>query len=126
MVRGSYFLDLKYEGCFADKITTEDLVDRTAQKQQQTWESENTVRHSLHWGCKSTRWTWRCADLWNDLGFSLCAVLSVYYMVAISNRRKESEMEVSIDWCVTVEHRGLSSIKVIFVDYQASELQCNY
>ena len=35
-------------------------------------------------------------------------------------------MEVSADQCVTVEHWGLSSIRVIFVDYQTSELQCNY
>jgi len=25
-------------------------VDRTAQKQQQTWESDNTIRHGSHWG----------------------------------------------------------------------------
>ena len=29
------------KGCF---------VNRTAQKQQQTWESNNTIRYSLHWG----------------------------------------------------------------------------
>jgi len=27
-------------------------------------------------------------------------------------------MEVSADWCVAVEHWRLSSIRVIFVDYQ--------
>ena len=35
-------------------------------------------------------------------------------------------MEVSIDWYVTIEHWRSSSIRVIFVDYQTSELQCNY
>ena len=35
-------------------------------------------------------------------------------------------MEVSADWCVAVEHQRLSSIRVIFVNYQTSELQCNY
>ena len=35
-------------------------------------------------------------------------------------------MEISTDWCVTVEYQELSSIEVIFVDYQTSELQCNY
>ena len=35
-------------------------------------------------------------------------------------------MGVSADWCVTVEHQRSSSIRVIFVDYQTSELQCNY
>jgi len=34
----------------ADGTATEDLVGRTAQKQQQTWESDNTVRHGSHWG----------------------------------------------------------------------------
>jgi len=47
-------------------------------------------------------------------------------MVTISDRRKKSEMEVSTDWCVAIEHWELSSIEVIFVNYQTSELQCNY
>jgi len=35
-------------------------------------------------------------------------------------------MGVSTDWYVTVEHWRLSSIEVVFVDYQTSKLQCNY
>ena len=35
-------------------------------------------------------------------------------------------MGVSADWCVAIEHWGLSSIRVIFIDYQTSESQCNY
>ena len=31
-------------------------------------------------------------------------------------------MEMSADWCVTVEYQGSSLIEVIFVDYQTSEL----
>ena len=31
-------------------------------------------------------------------------------------------MEMSTDWCVTVEYQGSSLIEVIFVDYQTSEL----
>ena len=50
-------------------------------------------------------------DLWNNLGFSLCAALSVCCMVTTSDGRKESEMRVSADWCVAVEHWGLSSIR---------------
>ena len=65
-------------------------------------------------------------DLWNNLGFSLCTILSVCYMVAISNRRKKFKMEVSTDWYVTVEHQRSSSIEVIFVNYQTSKLQYNY
>ena len=51
-------------------------------------------------------------DLWNDLGFSLCAVPSVCCMVATSDVGKKSKMEVSTDWCVAIEHWRLSSIRV--------------
>ena len=36
------------------------------------------------------------------------------------------KMEVSTNWIAAIEHWGSSSIKVIFVDYQTSELQYNY
>ena len=40
---------LKYKvKWIADRTATEDLVGRTAQKQQQTWESDNTVRYGSH------------------------------------------------------------------------------
>jgi len=57
---------------------------------------------------------------------SLYAVLSVCCIVATSDGRKKSEMEVSADWCVAIEHQRLSLIRVIFVDYQTSKLQCDY
>jgi len=38
-------------------------------------------------------------------------MLSVYYMVATLDKRKKSEMEVSADWCVAIEHQRLSSNK---------------
>ena len=50
-------------------------------------------------------------DLWNDLGFSLCATPSVCHIVATSDNGKKSEMEVSADWCIAIEHWGLSSIR---------------
>jgi len=65
-------------------------------------------------------------NLWNDLGFSLCAAPSVCCMVITSDDGKKSEMGMSADWCVTVEHQRSSSIRIIFVDYQTSKLQCNY
>ena len=34
----------------ADGTATEGLAGRTAQKRQQTWESDNTVRRGSHWG----------------------------------------------------------------------------
>ena len=36
-------------------------------------------------------------DLWNDLGFSLYAILSVCHMGATSDDREKSEIEVSAD-----------------------------
>ena len=35
-------------------------------------------------------------------------------------------MEVDIDQCVTIEYWRASLIRIIFVDYQTSELQYNY
>ena len=46
-------------------------------------------------GWKSMEWTQKWADLWNDLGFSLCAIPSVYHMVATSDERKKVQVEVS-------------------------------
>ena len=37
------------------------------------------------------------ANLWNDLGFNLCATLSVCYVVAASDEWMKSEMGVSAD-----------------------------
>jgi len=47
-------------------------------------------------------------------------------MVATSDGRKKSEGKMSADWYVAVEHWRSSSIRVIFIDYQTSKLQCNY
>ena len=68
----------------------------------------------------------RCTNLWNNLGFSLYAMLSVYYVATTSDEKKKSEMRVSTNWCVAVEYQRLSFIRVIFVDYQTSKLQYNY
>ena len=35
-------------------------------------------------------------------------------------------MEVSTDWYIAIEHQRLSLIRIIFIDYQTSKLQCNY
>ena len=63
-------------------------------------------------GAVHTRVEVRRIDLWNDLGFSLCAVPSVYRMVATSDKGGKVQVEVSTDWCVAVEHRRSSSIRV--------------
>ena len=48
-------------------------------------------------GWKSVKWTQRYIDLWNDLGFSLCAALSVCCVVTTLDNTEKSEMEVSAD-----------------------------
>ena len=62
-------------------------------------------------GWKSAEWTRRWVDLWNDLGFSLCAAPSVCRMVATSDKGEKVWVEVSTDWCVAVEHQRSSSIR---------------
>jgi len=68
---------------------------------------------------------WKCVNLWNNLSFSLCTVPSNYHIVATLDKKK-SKIEVSTDWCVAVEYWRSSLIRVIFVNYQTSKLQCNY
>ena len=50
-------------------------------------------------------------DLWNNLGFSLCAALSVCCVAATLDDGEKSEMEVSADWCITIEYQRSSSIR---------------
>jgi len=75
---------------------------------------------------KKIKWNWSPSFLNLTLGFSLYAVPSIYCVVATSDKRMKSKMEVSTDWCIAVKHQRLSLIRIIFVDYQTSELQCNY
>ena len=49
-------------------------------------------------------------------------MLFVCHVIVTSDDRKKSKVRVSTDLCVAIEHWGLSSIRVIFVDYQTSEL----
>ena len=50
-------------------------------------------------------------DLWNDLGFSLYAVLFIYCMVTTSDDGEKSKIGVSAEWYVTVEYQRSSSIR---------------
>ena len=49
-----------------------------------------------------------------------------HHVVATSDDEKKSKIGISANWYVTIEHQRSSSIRVIFVDYQTSKLQCNY
>jgi len=50
-------------------------------------------------------------DLWNDLGFSLCAAPSVCHVVATSDEGEKVQVEVSAEWCIAVEHQRSSLIR---------------
>ena len=50
-------------------------------------------------------WDWlRDTNLWNNLSFNLCVMLSIYYIVIILDKRKKSEIKVSTNWCITIEY----------------------
>ena len=65
-------------------------------------------------------------NLWNNLSSSLYAVLFVYCVVITLDEQIKSKIEVCANWYIAVNHQRLSSIRIIFVDYQTSKLQCNY
>ena len=46
----------------------------------------------------------RCTKLWNNLGFSLCAVLSICYMITTLDEKKKPEIEMSTNWYITVKY----------------------
>ena len=81
---------------------------------------------TIYTGGKSLQNCLRDTNLQNDLGFNLYAVPSICCMVAILEERRKSKMEVSTNQYVAIEHQKLSLIRVIFIDYQTSRLQCNY
>ena len=67
--------------------------------------------------------TQRYVDLWNDLGFSLYVILSVYYVVITLENRKKSEIGVSTNivcCCWTPEikfNKSLSSLIIRLANY---------
>ena len=50
-MRGSHLdFEVQDTSWIADGTVIKSLAGGTAQKQQQTWESDNTVKHSSYWG----------------------------------------------------------------------------
>ena len=41
--------------------------------------------------------------MWNDLGFSLCAMPSICHIVVTLDKGERVRVEVSTDWCVAIE-----------------------
>jgi len=56
----------------------------------------------------------------------LCQIQFTLGWKSAEDDREKSEIEVSTNWCVAVEHWRSSLIRVIFINYQTSELQYNY
>ena len=78
------------------------------------------VRCSSHWGGS-------LQDGLGDEQTCRTTLASAYVLHHLSTTWSQLQMMgVSADLCVTIEHRRSSSIKVIFVNYQTSELQYNY
>ena len=63
----------------ADGTVTEGLADGTAQKRQQTWESDNTVRRSSHWGGSPQN---RLGDE-RTCGITLASVYMLHHLSAV-------------------------------------------
>jgi len=66
---------------------------------------------------------WTCRTILAS-AYVLCHLSAMWSQLQIE--RRSLREKVSADWCVAVEHQRLSSIRVIFVNYQTSKLQCNY
>ena len=70
-----------------------------------------TVRYGSHQGESPQSGLGDEQTLWNDLGFSLCAVPPICCMVTTSDEGEKVWVEVNTEWCVAIEHQRLSSIR---------------
>jgi len=67
------------------------LAGRTAQKQQQTWESDNTVRRGSHWGGSlqdglGDEWT---CGMTLASAYVLCHLSAMWLQLQIKRRKSE-------------------------------------
>jgi len=85
---------LKYEvKWIANGTVTEGLAGRTAQKRQQTWESNNTVRCSSHWGGSlqnGLRVEWTCGMTLAS-AYVLCCLSATWSQLQIKERKSKWE-----------------------------------
>jgi len=110
----------------ADGTVTESLAGRTAQKWQQTWKSDNTVRGCSHRG----------GSLQNGLGdeqtcgttlasaYVLCHLSATWSQLQMME--KKSKWEGVLIGVSLLNTRDRVQWEFISVNYQTSELQCNY
>ena len=52
-------------------------------------------------------------DLWNDLGFSLCAVLSVCHVVATSDEGEKSELVIGHEGGAWTSYNVVAQTKTV-------------
>ena len=87
---------------------------------QEQQKMRTVVRCSSYWGGSPQ-------DRLRDEQTCRTTLASAYVLHHLSATWSQLQMMgVSADQCIAIEHRRSSSIKVIFVDYQTSKLQCNY
>ena len=82
MARGSH-LDFKCD--------MEWIADGTAQKQQQTWESDNTVRYSSHWGGSPQNGLgdeWTCGTTLAS-AYVLCRLSAAWSQLQMKEKKSE-------------------------------------
>ena len=77
----------------ADGTATEGLADGTAQKRQQTWESDNTVRRGSHWGGSpqnGLRDKWTCGTTLAS-AYVLCRLSAMWSQLQMKEGKSEWE-----------------------------------
>ena len=75
----------------ADGTATEDLADGAAQKRQQTWESDNTVRCGLHQGGSPQNGLgdeWTCRTTLAS-AYVLCHLSATWSQLQMNERKSE-------------------------------------
>jgi len=75
----------------ADRTATESLAGRTAQKQQQTWKSDNTVRCGSHWDGSpqdGLRDKWTCGMILAS-AYVLCHLSVMWLQLQMKGRKSK-------------------------------------
>jgi len=85
-----------------------------------------SVRRGSHWGGSPQNGLGveQTCETTLALAYVLRCLFAVWLQLQMIGR--SPRWEQVLIWCVAIEHQRLSSIRIIFIDYQTSKLQCNY
>ena len=125
-VPGSSIILADNNSNWEDASTNPITNNNTANKPISSTHSWSKCQARFTPGWKSAEWTRRWVDLWNDLGFSLCAVLSVCHMVATSDegekvRDRSEYWFVCHRWTPEIEfNKRLSSSIIRLANYSVT------